>query len=62
MGLRNFLWLLLLASLWGTSFLFIVGLVLLIAPSLLGRVHATTWGLIAVTMAAACYGAAIVYY
>ena len=37
------------------------GLLLLIAPSLLGGVEATTWGLIAVTMAAACYGIAIVY-
>ncbi|MCP4540931.1 MAG: DMT family transporter [Chloroflexi bacterium] len=28
---------------------------------LLDGIHATTWGLIAVTMAAACYGIAIVY-
>jgi drug/metabolite transporter (DMT)-like permease len=37
------------------------GLVLLIAPSLWAGVHATTWGLIAVTVAAASYGVAIVY-
>lgn len=37
------------------------GLALLIAPSLLGGVKATTWGLIAVALAAACYGVAIVY-
>jgi drug/metabolite transporter (DMT)-like permease len=37
------------------------GLVLLIAPSLLEGLHATTWGLLAVTVAAASYGVAIVY-
>ncbi len=37
------------------------GLSLLIAPSLLEGVHATTWGLLAVTVAAASYGVAIVY-
>jgi drug/metabolite transporter (DMT)-like permease len=37
------------------------GLVLLIAPSLVEGVRITTWGLIAATMAAACYGVAIVY-
>jgi drug/metabolite transporter (DMT)-like permease len=37
------------------------GLVLLIAPSLLEGVHATTGGSIGVTMAAASYGVAIVY-
>ncbi|NJN99114.1 MAG: EamA family transporter [Anaerolineales bacterium] len=37
------------------------GLALLIAPSLIGGVKATTWGLIAVAVAATCYGIAIVY-
>ncbi len=37
------------------------GLFVLIAPSLLGGVTATTWGLIAVTGAAASYGVALVY-
>lgn len=37
------------------------GLALLIAPSLLGGVKATTWGLIAVATASLCYGIAIVY-
>lgn len=37
------------------------GLVLLIAPSLLGSAQANTWGLLGVTFAAACYGVAIVY-
>lgn len=37
------------------------GLVVLIAPSLLGGVRATTWGLIAATLAAASYGVATVY-
>jgi drug/metabolite transporter (DMT)-like permease len=37
------------------------GLALLIAPSLFQGVHATTWGLMAVTVAAASYGVAIVY-
>jgi drug/metabolite transporter (DMT)-like permease len=37
------------------------GLVLLIAPSLFGSVQATTWGLIAVAIAAASYGVGIVY-
>lgn len=37
------------------------GLMLLIAPSLVGGVQATTWGLIAVTIAAFSYGIAIVY-
>ncbi len=37
------------------------GLVLLIAPSLFGGVHATTLGLIAATSAAASYGIALVY-
>jgi drug/metabolite transporter (DMT)-like permease len=37
------------------------GLVLLIAPALFDGVQATIWGLIAVTVAAASYGVAIVY-
>lgn len=37
------------------------GLLLLVSPSLLGGVQATTWGLIAVTVAACSYGVAIVY-
>jgi len=37
------------------------GLALLIAPSLLGGVQATVWGLLGVTLAAACYGVAIIY-
>jgi drug/metabolite transporter (DMT)-like permease len=37
------------------------GLVLLIAPSLFKGVQVTTWGLIAVAVAAASYGVAIVY-
>ncbi len=37
------------------------GLVVLIAPSLFGGVHATTLGLIAATSAAASYGIALVY-
>ncbi len=37
------------------------GLLLLIAPSLLEGMQATTWGLLAVAIAAACYGIAIVY-
>lgn len=37
------------------------GLAMLIAPSLLGGVQATSWGLVAVTVAAASYGVAIVY-
>jgi drug/metabolite transporter (DMT)-like permease len=37
------------------------GLVLLISPSLLGGIHASSWGLLAVTTAAGCYGIAIVY-
>ena len=37
------------------------GLLLLIAPSLLSGLRATTLGLLAVTMAAACYGVALVY-
>ncbi len=37
------------------------GLVLLILPSLVTGVRATTWGLIAVTVAAALYGVAIIY-
>jgi drug/metabolite transporter (DMT)-like permease len=37
------------------------GLALLIGPSLLGGVKATSWGLIAVTVASLCYGIAIVY-
>ena len=37
------------------------GLVLLISPSLTNNVQATTWGLLAATIAAACYGIAIVY-
>ncbi len=37
------------------------GLALLIAPSLLGGVQATVWGLLAVTLASACYGVAIIY-
>jgi drug/metabolite transporter (DMT)-like permease len=37
------------------------GLLLLIGPALLAGFQATTWGLIAVACAAACYGIAIVY-
>jgi drug/metabolite transporter (DMT)-like permease len=37
------------------------GLMLLIGPSLLGGIEATTWGLLAVAVAAASYGLAIVY-
>ena len=37
------------------------GLALLIGPSLFGGVQATTWGLLAVTVAAASYGVGIVY-
>lgn len=37
------------------------GLVLLILPSLTAGVRATTWGLVAVTAAAALYGVAIIY-
>lgn len=37
------------------------GLFLLILPSLSGGVQASTWGLIAVTVAAAMYGVAIIY-
>ena len=37
------------------------GLLVLIAPALFGGVQATAWGLIAVTIAAASYGVAIVY-
>lgn len=37
------------------------GLALLIGPSVVGGVRATTWGLMAVTVAAASYGVAIVY-
>jgi drug/metabolite transporter (DMT)-like permease len=37
------------------------GLLILIGPSLLGGVQATTWGLLAVTVASASYGVAIVY-
>ena len=37
------------------------GLVLLILPSLAAGLRATTWGLIAVTVAAALYGVAIIY-
>lgn len=37
------------------------GLFLLIAPSLLEGIQATTWGLIAIAVAAASYGVAIVY-
>ena len=37
------------------------GLVLLISPSLMEGIHATTWGLLAATVAAASYGIAIVY-
>lgn len=37
------------------------GLLLLIAPSLVSGVQATTMGLLAVTTAAACYGVALVY-
>jgi len=38
-----------------------VGLFLLILPSLAGGIQASTWGLIAVTVASASYGVAIVY-
>lgn len=38
-----------------------VGLFLLILPSLAGGVQASTWGLLAVTIAAALYGVAIIY-
>lgn len=37
------------------------GLLLLIGPSMLAGMHLTTWGLIAVAVAAASYGVAIVY-
>ncbi len=37
------------------------GLLMLIAPSLVEGVHATTWGLLAATLAAASYGVATVY-
>jgi drug/metabolite transporter (DMT)-like permease len=37
------------------------GLILLISPSFAGGVQLTTWGLLAATMAAFCYGIAIVY-
>jgi drug/metabolite transporter (DMT)-like permease len=37
------------------------GLTLLIGPSLLGGVQATTWGLMAIAIAAASYGVGIVY-
>jgi drug/metabolite transporter (DMT)-like permease len=37
------------------------GLLLLIAPSLLSGIQATTWGLVAITVASASYGVAIVY-
>lgn len=37
------------------------GLLVLIGPSLLAGVRATTWGLLAVTLASVCYGVAIIY-
>ena len=37
------------------------GLLVLISPSILEGFHATTWGLLAIATAAACYGIAIVY-
>ncbi len=37
------------------------GLILLIAPSLMGGFQVTTWGLIAIAVASASYGVAIVY-
>lgn len=37
------------------------GLIILIMPSLVGGIEATTWGLIAVTIAAVSYGVAMVY-
>jgi drug/metabolite transporter (DMT)-like permease len=43
------------------TFIGFCGVSFLIAPSLLGGVKATAWGLIGVTVAAACYGIAIVY-
>jgi drug/metabolite transporter (DMT)-like permease len=43
------------------TFIGFSGLALLIGPSLLGGVKATTWGLIAVAVASLCYGIAIVY-
>jgi len=43
------------------TFIGFAGLLLLIAPSLLGGVQATTWGLIAIAVAAACYAVAIIY-
>ncbi len=42
-------------------FLGFLGLLLLIFPSLVGGLEASTWGLIAVTAAAAVYGVAIIY-
>jgi drug/metabolite transporter (DMT)-like permease len=39
----------------------LAGLSLLIGPSLLGGMRASTWGLLAVTLAAASYGVAMVY-
>lgn len=43
------------------TFIGFSGLALLIGPSLLSGVKATTWGLIAVAVASLCYGIAIVY-
>lgn len=37
------------------------GLMLLIWPSLAGGVQATTWGILAIVAASACYGVAIIY-
>lgn len=70
MRVYNLLWLIFLASLWGPSFIFIeimgilvgfAGVLVLIGPSVLNGFEATTLGLLAVTIAAASYGVAIVY-
>jgi drug/metabolite transporter (DMT)-like permease len=37
------------------------GLLVLIGPSLMAGIRATTWGLLAVTVASVCYGVAIIY-
>jgi drug/metabolite transporter (DMT)-like permease len=37
------------------------GLLVLIGPSLMAGIQATTWGLLAVTVASVCYGVAIIY-
>ncbi|MCB9443604.1 MAG: DMT family transporter [Ardenticatenaceae bacterium] len=39
----------------------LVGMVVLVAPSLLGGVQAETWGLLGMTVAAVCYAITIIY-